>query len=78
MDDMVRKGRSNGNKGVHLIGVNRKGSNHPGTSLNELQVKQIRKLYSTGEYSYKELSFRFGLRPANVSQIVNRKTWRHI
>lgn len=40
-------------------------------------VKQIREMYSTGNYKQKELSQIFCLTPERISRIVNNKVWRN-
>lgn len=38
-------------------------------------VREIRALYETGDYSQAELGRKFGVSGKAVSEIVNRKTW---
>ena len=46
--------------------------------LTEYAVRWIRSLHSEGHFSQYELADLFGVVQANVSNIVNRKTWKHL
>ncbi len=46
--------------------------------LTEEEVKEIRRLYSTGKYFQKELGNMFGVSFPQVSHIINNKQWRKI
>ncbi len=52
------------------------GSKNGMSKFTEGQVKEIRRLYATGNYSQRSLARMFGVR--DVCAIVNRKIWRHI
>lgn len=39
---------------------------------------EIRKKYSTGKYSYRELGKIFGVHNTQTGDIVRRKYWKHI
>ncbi len=54
-----------------------KGAAHPGARLSEDQVREIRVLAETG-ISQAEIGARFGVTQANVSSIVNRRSWTHL
>jgi hypothetical protein len=41
------------------------------------EVRQIRQRWEAGEFQA-DLALRFGVTQANVSFIVNRRTWRHV
>lgn len=41
-------------------------------------VREIRHMYSTGDYSQRELAKRFGVSGKSVCQIVHRKTWANV
>lgn len=45
--------------------------------LSEKEVKEIRELRKKG-WILRELSAKFNVTMANISEIVNRKTWKHI
>jgi len=67
VDDMIQKGRS-----AHPCGE----LNH--SKLKASDVIKIRKMYSSGEHSYKNLSGTFHVAPSTIGNIVNRKKWKHI
>jgi len=46
--------------------------------LTNEQVKEIRILYSTNNYSYTQLSNKYNVTKANISNIINYKLWKHI
>lgn len=53
----------------------RRGADNPQAKLTESDVRDIRRRYATGE-SQQSLAQRFGVNAANISMIVNRKTWK--
>lgn len=55
-----------------------RGSKHPRSILTEQEVKRIRELYSTQNYTYKTLAQEYNTSTSNVSEIVLGKTWTHI
>jgi hypothetical protein len=67
IEDMVRKGRNKGSKGV----------NHPLAKLSEKNVLEIRKLKSDGMSSI-EISKMYPVTYQMVDRICNRKAWKHI
>jgi len=52
-----------------------KGEDHGISKLKCDDVKKIRKLYKTGDYSQSELGKLFGVSQTNISQIVRRLIW---
>ena len=66
MDDKVSKGRQA--KGV---GAGR-------GKLSAFEVKKIRELYDTGDYTQIQLGSRFGISRGMVYRIVNRKSWTNL
>lgn len=68
MNDKVAKGRARGARGEAS----------PLTPLTEDDVREIRRLYSTGDYTTRSLAARFGIAGPNIWKIVRRITWRHI
>ena len=46
--------------------------------LTEDDVREIRRLYATGEYNQYELGEMYGVDPTNIGHVVLRKTWRHV
>ena len=63
--DRHRKGRSRG-AGWRA---------HNKTKLNPVQVRAIRRLYATGEYTQKQIAAKFGVVHQLVSQIVRGEIW---
>lgn len=55
-----------------------KGADNGRAKLTEDQVREIRRLYETGRYSYSELARMFNVSKTPIHHIVNRQTWRHI
>lgn len=46
--------------------------------LTENQVKEIRRMYATGNYSQQFIANKFGVRQTLISNIVLRLSWRHV
>lgn len=44
----------------------------------DISVLEIRALYDTGLYSYKQLSVKYQIAPETVFQIVKRLTWKWV
>ena len=56
-----------------------KGEDHPCTKLCNDDVIEIRRLYSTGKYSHRQLAIFFGLKSKfSIGQIVRGETWTHL
>lgn len=64
--------------------INKNRNNHPigeacGTSkLKKDDVLEIRRLYSAGIISQKEIGVMFNVSQSNIGDIINRKIWTHI
>lgn len=58
-------------------GTHRHGEDHANAKLNEEIVRLIRKQRAEGK-SLKEIAAPLGLHITTVSQVANRKTWRHV
>lgn len=71
-EDMVRKGRWNGNR------TQRFGEDNPRSKLTDSDVLSIRRLYSEGKYSQSQLGRMFGITQCMVGFIVRRVSWSHI
>ena len=63
--DMAAKRRSN------------HGARSPHAKLTTSQVREIRRLASTGKHTHAELGVQFNVTQSNVSKIIRRQTWRH-
>jgi hypothetical protein len=61
-----------------LHGTDSAGSKHGQSKLTEPEVLQIRALYKAGGIAQKELGKQFGVTPAVISRIINRKNWNHV
>lgn len=47
-------------------------------TLTPDDVREIRDLYATRQYSQVELGRKFGVSGKAVSELINRKTWQHV
>jgi hypothetical protein len=65
-NDMVQKGRST------------VGEVNPASKLNKKDVTEIRKLYSTGNHSQRELAGIYGVSQMQISYVTRRKQWNHV
>ncbi len=54
------------------------GENNNSAKLKEWQVREIRALYATGEHGYRPIAERYGVNPATVRAIVQRKIWANL
>lgn len=55
-----------------------RGSRVNTAKVTEDSVREIRSLYSSGNYSQQSLSNRFGIRQSALSSIIRRETWTHV
>ena len=46
--------------------------------LNPVKIKEIRKLYLSGDYTQKEIGLKYGVIRQHISDIVNLKKWKHV
>ena len=72
MADMVKKGRQ-----AHNIGKSA-GEKHGASILKDSDIREIRKEYSKGGITHKELASKYSTCRENVRDIIRFKTWRHI
>lgn len=68
MNDKVKRNRQ-----ARLPGIM-----HPMVKLTEDQVREIRKLYSTGQFSQRKLGRMFSISQTQIKDIVKRKSWSHL
>lgn len=54
------------------------GENNVRCKITEEKVREIRKLYATGEYSQQKLADMFGINQTNVGFIIRRVSWKHV
>lgn len=66
MQDKVRHGTDN------------RGEKHKMSKLTNLDICEIRYLYSVCKLSQLVLADRFGVRRRTINYIINKQTWRHI
>ena len=62
-------------KGRH---VSVKGESVNNAKLTEADVREIRRLYATGNYHQIDIAEIFLITQAAINHIVNRKNWRHV
>ena len=67
-DDKYSRGRDNNAKGVQ----------HGSAVLTDDKVRDIRKKYATGKYSYRKLAKEFSVGKTAIEAIVKNKTWTHV
>ena len=48
------------------------------TKLKEKDVKDMRRLYSTRNYRYKDLANMYNVSIGLIGSIIRRKSWRHV
>ncbi len=66
--DMYKKKRNN----------NVSGDRCGASKLNHDQILEIRKKYSTGDYTNDQLGKEYGVAHQQISRIVNKINWRHV
>lgn len=66
--DKSKKGRA----------IGKRGENCHMAKLTESDVKKIRSLHETGEYSHTKLASMFGVCRPTITLIINRINWKHI
>ena len=60
------------------LSLHNSGGNNSNSKLTEQQVLEIRADWATGKYTQKELAEKHNVSRPLISQIVNRKIWKHI
>ena len=69
IQDMMERGR-------RKQGSMPKGEDHHKAKLSWEAVREIRRMYATGDYSWKELGKLFGVTKRSIGYIVQGRTWR--
>jgi hypothetical protein len=54
------------------------GTKHWNAKLTEDEVRTIRHIHSTRKILQRELADRYGVTPVQISNIINRRHWRHL
>ncbi|QGJ93008.1 HNH endonuclease [Gordonia phage Kabocha] len=75
--DMVSRGRDNWATGK-MKARNLRGTKNGQSKLTEADVREIRKLYAQGGYTQQALAKQFGVAQSKVSDVINRRTWKHV
>jgi hypothetical protein len=55
-----------------------RGEKHHQGKLTEDNVREMRVLYATGEYSFRELGEKYGVHLSNIAYVINGKIWNHV
>lgn len=63
---------------VHSKDNMKRAKNSRNSKVTPSEVKEIRALYESGDYTQIELAKRFGLKKSAMSNIVNYKNWKHV
>jgi len=61
-----------------LMSEQKKGENHPNSTLKEQDVIQIRLLLKEGILTQKEISKKYGVNKSTISYIKTGKSWKHL
>lgn len=80
-NDMKKKGRSckgERHRNQKYPEKRQRGETNGASVLNDGQVLAIRQEYSTGSFMIKEVAHKYGVSATATSQIIHRKTWKHI
>ncbi len=73
MQDMITKRRGN------IPGISKFiGEENPTAKLTTEQVREIRKLYATGNYSHEELAQLFGVGHGAIDNLLAGRSWKHV
>lgn len=54
------------------------GEKHHRAKLKKADIVEIRALAATGEWLHRELAVKFGISKVGITNIVNRKMWKHV
>lgn len=55
-----------------------KGVKNSNAKLNDEKVLEIRQLYRTGKYTYKQIAEKFDISESSAYNVVRRKRWKHV
>ena len=54
------------------------GANNPKAKLNEEKVREIRQLYTSGGYTYKQIGELYGVTHYAIADVITRRKWSHV
>lgn len=54
------------------------GEDQGGSKLTDEKVRDMRHLFSCGDWTYRKLADKFSISQGNAFAVVNRRTWKHI
>jgi hypothetical protein len=57
---------------------NLRGEEHHSSRFSEQEIEDIRALYATGQFTYRQLARRYGVSKSSIGCIIRHQTWRHI
>lgn len=72
------KDRDNKGRTSHRGGKSQKGEENGRVKLTELQVKEIREKYNTGNYTQTQLGQEYRVHSTIIHRIIHKKLWGHI
>ena len=81
IQDAVKKGRmaTGTRQGFHTHPESIPyGEKHSSSKLTTKKVLDIRKKYSSGKYTQKELGFEYGVSARHIGHLIEGKRWRHL
>jgi hypothetical protein len=55
-----------------------RGAKHGMAKLSEAEVREIRELYASGQWSHRRLAGRFAVSRNHIGQIVRRRVWKEV
>lgn len=56
----------------------RPGAKHHNAKLTAAKVRQARKSYATGKWTYQRLAEKYGVSRQAIEHAITRKTWAHL
>lgn len=74
----VMTGRKRNKKSIELTASKARGELSSNSKITELQAKEIKSKYGSGNYTYKILAKEYNLSPQQTHRIVNGKRWTHL
>lgn len=64
--------------GLNTFIPNKRGEESAVSKLTENDVKEIRSLYSSGNYSQNDLAKKYNISQTTVWRVINRTNWQHV